>query len=489
MDLFKSQVPDTLRMVYTKMLKKSESERVKLYMNFKIFYEGDFLNIEPLLIEIIRRIKMFKKEKIDNKSFLISHVDMIKKAVKRHTAGILDKAPKITLKDSKGKTLKEENKYFNELLNQIKLYKKTKDTVRRSDFVNLAGIFVVWRDGKIKLDVVTPESMRVDTKNDFNDIDVLWLQRVRRKPDGTDEMYWSVWSEKEHLLILADGKKEYLKDNPNGINPYKVIPFAFIKKEEGSDFWGEPNWSLYLNQITQDLQFTGHDYATIFQSNPFYLATNLNLGEEYEIDPTKFVYVTHKDKEKTPPDIKAIKAEYEGEKMLENIQKRNEMVLSSESLPAATASTDVPAQSGTAKTIDEIETQESRDDFRLSVYDFLLDLLNIIRIVNNDPPPGIKTTIIPEDAMIDIQLSTDKPYETSTDKKTRREMEKANYIKDEVDFVMEDLELSEEDAIEHITVRKERMKKLFGETDPLNDPENNNPNDKKPNDNTDTEEK
>jgi pseudouridine-5'-phosphate glycosidase len=62
--------------------------------------------------------------------------------------------------------------------------------------------------------------------------------------------------------------------------------------------------------------------------------------------------------------------------------------------------------------------------------------------------------------MFEVEFSEEKPFETVQDKKTRREMEKENFIGNPVTFVMEDKELGEEEAKEYIKKVKEQNAEL-----------------------------
>lgn len=126
--------------------------------------------------------------------------------------------------------------------------------------------------------------------------------------------------------------------------------------------------------------------------------------------------------------------------------------MNSEGLSAQSGSVDVASESGVKREMDEVELKEKRENYKETLYAFEIDLLNKIRMVWNEYNPTNQIA----DGEFDITFSEEQSTETVQDKIARREMEKKFGLKDEVDFVMEDFEISEAEAIQHIKARQER---------------------------------
>ena len=88
---------------------------------------------------------------------------------------------------------------------------------------------------------------------------------------------------------------------------------------------------------------------------------------------------------------------------------------------------------------------------------FEIDLLNKIRLVNNKYNPSKRLN---DKGYFEVTFSEEKESETISDKISRREMESAIGYYDEVDFTMQDLEVSEDDAIQILQAKQKRKAKL-----------------------------
>ena len=123
----------------------------------------------------------------------------------------------------------------------------------------------------------------------------------------------------------------------------------------------------------------------------------------------------------------------------------------------AIASTELKAESGAAKTIDELELFEKREEYKSTLYHFMVNLLNVIVMVWNCYNPTKKLTGAPE---FSIRFSDSKISESMDDKIKRYDMALRYGFKDEVDVTMEELELSEAEAIEKLKLCFERRKQV-----------------------------
>ena len=152
-----------------------------------------------------------------------------------------------------------------------------------------------------------------------------------------------------------------------------------------------------------------------------------------------------------------------------------EFHLNSEGLSAQSGDVNVANESGVKRSMDEIELQEKRDDYKELLYNFEIELLNMIRLVHNT----YMNPKLNDKAYFELTFSEEKGTETIQDKIARREMEKTIGYKNDVDFTMEDLEVSEDEAIEILNKVSEQNKLLSElKTDSETEKENSLPEDK-----------
>ncbi|MBL8016782.1 MAG: hypothetical protein JNK43_05890, partial [Ignavibacteria bacterium] len=115
------------------------------------------------------------------------------------------------------------------------------------------------------------------------------------------------------------------------------------------------------------------------------------------------------------------------------------------------------AESGAAKTIDELELFEKREEYKSTLYHFMINLLNTLAMVWNCYNPAQK---LPMDPLFDIRFSDSRISENLEDKIKRYDMAIKYGFKDAVDITMEELELSEQEAIEKLKTCRERTKQI-----------------------------
>lgn len=434
-----------LMLGFERMRATSEIERMAMHRMFAAFYSNDYLLINKIL----------KKETLDNpysketlKKLNFQHLNITKKIINRLSSGIYTEQPLRELIISKDKT--DEN--LTPLLTKIRYSAKVKDAFRKALYFNTIVVQPLWdmELNRMRLDVYTPDNFEVKTKNDFYEIESIKICKAR--PDGT--LYYSVWNESEHYII--DGSQKLSPpNNEEGINPFKKIPFIILRIEEGSDFYGEPNWNLLLNQKNLDIRLTDLNEGELRTIYQFFLGVNTRLDDKTRFAAGQLIQVNAQEGENVSLD--SIKADIDYTAIRENIDWKNQALMNSEGLSAQSGSVDAAQESGVKRMIDELELQEKRDDYKETLYNFEIELLNMIRIVNNTYN---KSNQLNDKGIFEVTFSEEKASETISDKISRRSMEKEIGYKDEIDFTMEDLEVGYEDAVMILQERKDRMQSL-----------------------------
>jgi len=425
---------------YERMRAMSERERKSIHQMFAAFYNNDYLLINDILKNKTLN-NPFSQETLDKMMF--QHVDTTRKIINRLTSGIYTEQPLRELKQ--GETVDDR---LQPLLNKIKYNAKVRDSFRKAVFFNTIVVQPVWdfQLNKLRLDVITPENIEVKTKDDYLVLDEIKICQAR--PDGT--IYYSVWTEDEHYIIDGDDKT-FSKYNDTGKNPFKKIPFVVLRIEEGLDFYGEPNWNLLLNQINFDIRLTDLNEAELRTVMGIWHGNNTKLPDKTRFSAGQLIQTTSD--ENVQVTLESITQNIDYVSIRENIDWKNKTVMMSEGLSSQSADVDTANESGVKRAMDEVELEEKRDSYKETLYNFEIELLDMIRLVNNTYD---KSNKLNEKGVFEVTFSEEKSTETIQDKIARREMESQIGYYDEIDFTMQDLEVSQEEAIKILDERKKR---------------------------------
>lgn len=438
-----------LTQVFDETLTDSESTRLRIFAEYRDFYENDKEQIEEWIDKTLEDHGYSKKTR---EALRIQHLDIIQKILNLKIAGIYETAPIRRLIVSEEEDKKE---YFDlsPFLIEWDFNNKMKEVLRRAIFFNTVLTQVIKRNETIQLDLITGDECVVETNiNDYLVADKIYLKRADPK---TNEIIIAYWSRDEHYILDANGNKNTEWNGEKLVNKYGLLPFETIRLRAGLDYWGEPNNNLLFRQKEIDISLTNFKWTTELQSFGIPIAINLGdaLGQEAAFSPNRLIKVDNVRSEMQLPDLKFVTPNIDFNSLRENIDWEIKETYLSEGLSAASSSTETSLQSGVSKGYDEIEIQMQREGFKMLMQSFEKRLLNLLRTVNNIEFPNNK---IP-DGEFEVIYSKEKPAESINDKKLRREMDKQYFIADEVDFVMEDKNLQGEDeALKYIEKRKAR---------------------------------
>lgn len=431
----------------TSMIVESESERIKLYRELKFFYDNDKYEIENYLKKLLKEKGLYGEKTLN--SLIIRHRDNIQKSLKRVTAGIYENRPVREILD---------NDYdLNAYLDSINYHAKIKECFKKARYFGIAELYATFVNDKIRLEVLVPDRYIVETKeNDYLEKEKIYIQKSRETENGY-ELFYEVWSDNEYSIINSKGELEKRIVNDKEVetqpNVYGKIPVIALRFNETDYYYPEPNWGLFDTQIALDVQRTNNFYTQIFQTFGIYLAINTGLKEGESFSPNKIIKADNVSKDDTTPDIKFISPDINWDALNKNVDFEVLDELRSQGINTNSASIDNKAQSGTAKTIDELELIEEREEVKEQLYRFEIKCLELIRTIHNTE----SSKKIP-DGKFNVIYSEEKAIESVDDKVKRREMEKKYNIKSDIDFIMEDLEISEQEAEEVYNTNKEKNK-------------------------------
>ena len=425
---------------------RSEMERLKLYSEFAAFYNNDYENIQKILYDETLN-NPYSAETL--KTLKFSHVNMIDKTISRLTSGIYTIQPKREYDDAEKIDDVSANDNLENFLAEIKYNQKIKDGFKKAVYYNVVLLHPVYDAElkKIRIDVITPDNFTVKTKKDFYQIEEVALKRA----DQNGEIYYSIWNSGEHYIRYSGTEIKISPDgNESGVNPFSpVLPFTILRIKDGNDFYGEPNWNLYLNQKDVDKLNTDLVRSQIQMVNNIWFGVNTDLPSNTSFTAGQLIQV------KQPIDglqvsLDSISANVDYDQARENIDWKIKTVQNSEGLSSSSTDTKVSQLSGVAKNIDELELYEKREEYKEILFNAEQDLIGKCIMVNNK---YFTNSTLPE-VKVNIYFSEDKESESIDDKIKRRKMETDIGYKSPVDYTMEDLEVSEKEAIQILTDAK-----------------------------------
>jgi hypothetical protein len=453
--LFRGNIFDELNRAFVNTLCRSEAARLNMHEEFAVFYNNDYESICSYLREATLN-NPFSAGTL--KTLRFRHVNVIKKIISRITSGIFTKDPVIKLETDDA----SQQKAFNSILLESQFIKKVKDAFSKAIFFNTVEAQVIWMPEKknIRIDILTPNNYVVETGNDY-------LQKTSiavRKADSDGEIYWSYWNNKEHYL-MKEGGRVPAAGNEDMINPFfsanpldnDALPFSALRMEEGDDYFGEPNWNIFLHQKNLDIRLTDLNETELKTLHQIYLGINTNFTQDETFRAGDFKQINNVKDEDKIPSIQSITSNADYGSVRENIDWHNRLVLSSEGLNGGSASTELKAESGAAKIIDELELLEKREEYKTILYHFMLETLQKIIMVWNCYNPGKKIDMY---AGFNIRFNDNKIFESQDEKIKRYEMGLKFGYKDEVDIAMEELEVTETEAIEKMKICRIRKRQL-----------------------------
>ena len=441
-------------MAFQNQVDDSETRRIKIFQDFQTLWNRDYVEI----IKVVKEYFLNKpySAKTLNTMFFV-YQDIIRKVVKRLTGGILTPAPNVdyelSIKEGGEVVLSED---FEEMLRESNFIAKLVESFRRSIFFNTVIAEPVWRGDHVEIDLITGANCAVETGLDYLKIKEIAISRVNENKD----VIVSYWNEEEHYTTKGS-ERIAPEGNEKMINPYGVLPFSILRIEEGLDFWGEPNWGLFLFQLSYILSKSDNFLGEAYQKFPLLWGENAALPNGFVIGPGQYLNIENPNSPGKTVSLNSLSHNTDWGSIINLQEHSSKQFFVNEGLPASTASTESKDLSGKAKEIDTLELFEERPFLQMKLKDFATDLLEKMIIVHNFHSQGGK---IPEGGKVVFSFNEDETLKTTDDIIKDREMQKKYFIADEIDFIMQDLDISEDEAKEHYLKRKQRANEIAGET-------------------------
>jgi hypothetical protein len=452
--IYKNDFLEAMNITYAQRMARSEAERQRLHYEIACFYYNDYEEISRIL----------KEETLNNpysadtlKTIRFRHIDMMRKVVKKLTAGVYHQRPirKLVISEATETTEEVTEELLEEVLEQANFHAAVKDAYEAAQVFNTVFAMPVFDEQKktMRIDVILPNDVSVHEREaDYLDFDAIGIKKCIG-----GEVIQSVWTEDEHYRKDGD-TTEAVPGNESMKNPFApVIPVSVLRLRKGWDFYGEPNWNLYNAQKELTINNTEMKLAEQKIMHQAYVAVNMALSEKDVIKPGVILQRNGVREDEAQPTLESVTSNYD----FAGIREQTDYLLSqlaiSEGMNASSVSQQVDDLSGIAKIVDNAELEEKRLDNLELLYQFEIDLLNKIRMVWNK----YSSTKLNEAGEFEVEFVEDSQTETVADKTARREMEKKYGIANEIDFVIEDKELgSREEALAHIKQRQAELTEL-----------------------------
>jgi hypothetical protein len=274
--------------------------------------------------------------------------------------------------------------------------------------------------------------------------------------------YSVMWSKDYHWSEWGDGSERKIDGNEENINPYKIIPIAVLRMKEGADFFGEPEWGIFLTQLSKDLKLSIIDLVEFYQGHGILFGINTGIASGESMFPGKLISVENVRDDGVQPSLEYINSDANIESLRNTVDYETKDIMRSKNIMGSMTDTDGKEESGKAKEFDVLPIYEKREITRAKVWRFEMECLKIIRIVWNY---GVKSKqiigeLLNEKGIFSVTLQNTNVLETQGEKNKRREYELKYHIKDEVMIVAEEKEISIEEAekfIQEMIVRRKRL--------------------------------
>ena len=415
------------------------------YRDCRYIYDNNFTEIQNLIVRKFYK-KPFSKKSLDR--LLIQHHSVMDKILTRLSAGIIDDLPQreLWINDN------QQDEQLTEILTECDYNLVLKEALKQAIFYNVILAHPIYRinDKAFDIDIITPDSFEVETQDNYLRLKTLVVEHYT----PGEGFYYEYWNDAEHYKIDTMGNETGFDSNPNKINPYKIIPFETLRIKSGSDFYGEPLWDLFYDQLIIDLKLSVTDRAEFFQRWGILFGVGTKIADGTSLSPGDIIQ--EKFQADGNPILTYINSSVDFQGAIDSIEYRKKSALSNRGIVGASASLDDTANSGASKEIDEISLVEYRNHLKLILNKFELKLLNKIRTIWNYhiKAGDIKGKPLSEVGEFIITYQDVDNYESEEEKSKRRVDQKKYNIKNEKEFIMEDLEIDREEAIKHYNKMK-----------------------------------
>jgi len=160
---------------------------------------------------------------------------------------------------------------------------KLKNLERIHNLLGTMAVHIVWEDGKFRYNPVINFVPVMDPYNPLKPVGITYpLNKATADWRNTEEDIYAYWSAEQHYLYDSSGK--IIKVNDDNVNPYGVLPFAFIQPTHMVDeFWNDGAMDIALGNKQIDIAMTMLQHHIRTAGGQFVIegrvdANNIQLG-------------------------------------------------------------------------------------------------------------------------------------------------------------------------------------------------------------------
>lgn len=355
-------------------------------------------------------------------------------------------APQVTEKQS------PDDVAYQELLQSSTIEQRQSEWEKLAKLFNTVLVQPVWHEDKSKSEggyidfmIHTPAWCCVETKDDdYTKAKSFWYP-IWRSPgeNKPQEQVLIFWSETEHYLIAANGNRVNGVGNLQGKNPYGVLPVAVLRRKLSNDFWGEGMWDLVDGNEEICIQVSNLFKVAAFQLHGQPFGVNLNLAGEPVLGADKPILVDGVESGTVQPSFAFVTANPQLKPVMDLVDWALKNIQIAKGLGSNQVDIQQSIASGASKMVDNADVQEERVSAIPIFQQFEAELFDVTVAVYNYHAKGKK---ISEKADFSCKFPQPKIVETQDEKNKKRTVGLANGTMSRIDILMEDNNLSREEA-------------------------------------------
>lgn len=347
------------------------------------------------------------------------HIDLVNKILDM-VCTIYNAGADRYLLDSSGEVDEKQTEILMNIYNGFDISKKINEIYKQGYLFNCILIQPVWRDEKIDLDIITPNFCSVDSY-DYNQEKAKSVM-IAKSIENEDMIVY--WDDSKHNYIDIHGTHKAVKDNEGNmnvgmVNPYKELPFAVLRFQSSSDFWGEPQQDLVENNIWYDVRESNNMFVEMFQGLGVGIGINLGKNTTITNAPNTIILVNDVRDDMQTPSLEYASTNAPMADLRENLDLFYKKIGNSKGLSPQSMANDIVGQSGVAKAFDSYELSIKKDSHKHIMKQFEKELFEKIKLVYNYHTTGDRLS---DEAEFTVDIFEDEP---ETDVKT--EIEKTNF--------------------------------------------------------------
>jgi len=275
----------------------------------------------------------------------------------------------------------QEKDIFEQIQIQAKYNIKMKQASRYAKLVKTVLVRVLYRNGKIALDILTPDIVDVETGSSPDNLKAVIITHYPASGKVKETQYHR-WTADTFQILNYKG--QVISSEPN---EYGILPFVAVHDTCPVDEFFQPiPEDLASLQESINLKISDLLHTIGFQSHGQPVSKGLPDKQEIKIGPNQAISLPADTRDKKS-DFKFADTNAKILEVVEAIQALINWAYISHGLPASSITSDAKEASGIAKQVDNFELEELRQDDQDLFRIYEQDLFRIVRAVNNHHSP------------------------------------------------------------------------------------------------------